>query len=329
MPQLYPAIEPYRREFLAVSDRHQLYLEEVGNPAGKPVVFLHGGPGGGINSVYRQFFDPQRWRVILFDQRGCGQSTPHAELAGNTTWELVNDIEKIRAHLHIERWTVFGGSWGSTLALAYAQTHPERCDGLILRGIFTLRQREIRWFYQEGASYLYPDAWEHYLAPIPEPEQDDLVAAYYRRLTSDDWPTRLAAARAWSVWEASTSKLLQDPELIDHFSADEFAVAFARIECHYFVNRGFFEQDDQLLRNVDRIRHIPGVIVQGRYDVVCPATTAWELHRAWPEARFVLVQNAGHSAMEPGITSALIEATDEFAQNVVGAGKGDRVDAHC
>lgn len=312
MRQLYPPLEPYHSAYLPVSHRHTLYFEEVGNPQGKPVVFLHGGPGGGINPTYRQFFDPQRWRVILFDQRGCGKSTPHADLEDNTTWELVNDIEKIRAHLQIDHWTVFGGSWGSTLALAYSQTFPERCTGLILRGIFTLRQKEIRWFYQEGASNLYPDAWEHYLAPIPLAEQDDLVAAYYRRLTSSDPKIRLKAARAWSVWEASTSKLVQDPGLVGHFSEDEFAVAFARIECHYFIHRGFFDQDDQLLRNVDRIRHIPGVIVQGRYDVVCPATTAWELHRAWPEARFILVQDAGHSVTEPGISSALVEATDEF-----------------
>lgn len=313
MGPLYPLIEPYQAEYLAVSDRHQLYLEQAGNPEGKPVVFLHGGPGGGINPTYRQFFDPQRWRIVLFDQRGCGKSLPHADLNDNTTWALVSDIETIRAHLGIEGWTVFGGSWGSTLALAYAQTHPDRCQGLILRGIFTLRQQEIRWFYQEGASYLYPDAWEHYLAPIPETERGDLVAAYYRRLTSDDAQVRLTAARAWAVWEASTSKLIQDPDLLHHFSEDEFAVAFARIECHYFIHRGFFDRDDHILRQVHRIRHIPGVIVQGRYDVVCPATTAWELHRAWPEAQFVMVQDAGHSALEPGITKALVEATDKFA----------------
>ena len=312
MAQLYPPIEPYSSTFLAVSELHTLYIEEVGNPEGKPVVFLHGGPGGGVNPTYRQFFDPQQWRVILFDQRGCGKSTPHAELTDNTTWELVSDIEKIRTHLNIERWTVFGGSWGSTLALAYSQTYPDRCAGLILRGIFTLRHKEIQWFYQEGASYLYPDAWEYYLAPIPPAERDDLVAAYYRRLTSRDPAVRLEAARAWAVWEATTSKLVPDPNLINTFGGDEFALAFARIECHYFMHRGFFEQDNQLLQNVDRIRHIPGVIVQGRYDVVCPATTAWELHRAWPEARFVMVQEAGHSATEPGITSALVEATDEF-----------------
>lgn len=314
MRELYPPIEPHHTEYLAVSDRHQLYVEQAGNPEGTPVVFLHGGPGGGINPNYRQFFDPQRWRIVLFDQRGCGKSLPHAELGDNNTWALVSDIEKIRAHLNIEQWTVFGGSWGSTLALAYAQAHPDRCRGLILRGIFTLRQREIAWFYQEGASYLYPDAWEHYLAPIPAAERDNLVAAYYRRLTGDNVEERLTAARAWAVWEASTSKLVQDPSLLNHFSTDEFALAFARIECHYFVHRGFFDADDYLLRQVHRIRHIPGVIVQGRYDVVCPATTAWELHRAWPEAKFVMVQEAGHSAMEPGITSALIEATDEFAR---------------
>ncbi len=314
MRQLYPPIEPYHTEYLAVSDRHRLYLELVGNPSGRPVVFLHGGPGGGINPTYRQFFDPQHWLIVLFDQRGCGQSLPYAELEDNTTWALVGDIEKIRVHLGIEQWTVFGGSWGSTLALAYAQTHPDRCCSLILRGIFTLRQREIRWFYQEGASYLYPDAWEEYLAPIPEAERGDLVTAYYHRLTSPDAQVRLAAARAWAVWEASTSKLVQDPNLLRHFGTDEFALAFARIECHYFIHQGFFDTDDHILSRVDRIRHIPGVIVQGRYDVVCPATTAWELHRAWPEAQFVLVQEAGHSAMEPGITSALVTATDQFAQ---------------
>lgn len=313
MRTLYPPIDPYNTFRLQVSPLHNLYVEEVGNPQGQPVVFLHGGPGGGITPIYRQFFDPQRWRIILFDQRGCGQSTPHAELEENTTWALVSDIEALRETLGIDQWTVFGGSWGSTLALAYAETHPDRCNGLILRGIFTLRQKEIRWFYQEGASFLYPDAWEHYLAPIPEAERDDLLAAYYRRLTSDDAKIRREAARAWSIWEASTSMLIQDANLMNRFGADEFALAFARIECHYFVNRGFFDRDDQLLSRVDRIRHIPGVIVQGRYDVVCPATTAWDLHRAWPEAKFVLVQEAGHSAMEPGVVSALIEATDAFA----------------
>ena len=314
MRELYPPIEPYRAEYLPVSDRHTLYVEECGSPHGKPVVFLHGGPGGGTQPLYRQFFDPQRWRIVLFDQRGCGRSQPHAELRENTTWDLVADIERVRTHLGIDQWVVFGGSWGSTLALAYAQTHPERCRGLLLRGIFTLRRQEIQWFYQSGASYLFPDAWETYLAAIPAAEQDDLVGAYYRRLTSEDKETRLAAARAWSVWEASTSKLIPDPTLLEKFGEDTFAAAFARIECHYFIHGGFFEGDRYLLDHVDSIRHLPAVIVQGRYDVVCPMQTAWELHRAWPEADFILVEDAGHSATEPGITHALLEASDRFAQ---------------
>lgn len=321
MRQLYPPIEPYHQGKLSVSDLHTLYYEESGNPAGKPVIFLHGGPGGGSIPLYRRFFDPDRWRIILFDQRGSGQSTPHAELAENTTWDLVADIEKLRVAINeasspalsISQWTVFGGSWGSTLALAYAQTHPNRCEALILRGIFMLRPKEIQWFYQSGASYLFPDAWESYLAPIPESDRGDLIAAYYQRLTSSDRPTRQAAARAWSVWEASTSKLIPDDDLVQRFSDDSFADAFARIECHYFINGGFFTTEDHLLKNVDKIRHIPSVIVQGRYDVVCPMTSAWELHRAWPEATLEIVSTAGHSATEPGITSALVEATDRFA----------------
>lgn len=313
MRQLYPPLEPYSQGTLSVSSLHTLHYEEAGNPAGKPVVFLHGGPGGGIISLYRQFFDPQKWRIVLFDQRGCGKSTPHAELTDNTTWDLVSDIEKLRAHLSIEKWAVFGGSWGSTLALAYAQTHPQRCSSLTLRGIFMLRKKEIEWFYQSGASYLFPDAWEGYLAPIPEAERSDLIAAYYKRLTSEDFEVRERAARAWSIWEASTSKLIPDADLIQRFGSGSFADAFARIECHYFINSGFFESDTQILDNVARIRHIPAVIVQGRYDVVCPMTSAWDLHRAWPEAELVVVEDAGHSATEAGITSALIEATDRFA----------------
>ncbi len=313
MRSLYSPIEPYRQAMLPVSDLHRLYFEESGQPEGQPVVFLHGGPGGGSLPLYRQFFDPQKWRIIIFDQRGCGQSTPHAELAENTTWDLVADIEKLRSHLDIPAWTVFGGSWGSTLALAYAQTHPDRCNGLILRGIFMLRSKEIRWFYQSGASYIFPDAWEGYLAPIPADERADLVSAYYRRLTSPNATTRQVAARAWSTWEASTSKLVPDETLIQRFGNDSFADAFARIECHYFMNGGFFEQENQLLANIERIRHIPAVIVQGRYDVVCPMTSAWELHRAWPEAELVVIAEAGHSASEPGIVSALIAATDRFA----------------
>ncbi|MBE9061696.1 prolyl aminopeptidase [cf. Phormidesmis sp. LEGE 11477] len=313
MRQLYPPVEPYFRGTLSVSSLHTLYYEEAGNPNGKPVVFLHGGPGGGIVSIYRQFFDPTKWRIVLFDQRGCGQSTPHAELAENTTWDLVADIERLRSHLSISDWTVFGGSWGSTLALAYAQTHPNRCNGLILRGIFMLRPKEIQWFYQSGASNIFPDAWAGYLAPIPEAERDDLVAAYYKRLTSDDATIRQTAAKAWSIWEASTSKLIPDTNLVERFGEGSFADAFARIECHYFINGGFFDNPNQLLDNVGTIRHIPTVIVQGRYDVVCPMISAWELHQAWPESKLIIVNDAGHSATEAGITSALVEACDRFA----------------
>jgi proline iminopeptidase len=313
MSELYPLIQPYRDEYLQVSDLHTIHFEESGNPQGKPIVLLHGGPGGGYLPEYRRYFHPEKWRLVMFDQRGCGQSKPHAELRENTTWDLVSDIEKIREHLGIEKWTVFGGSWGSTLSLAYSQTHPERCTGLILRGIFMLRQKELRWFYQEGASYIFPDAWEKYLQPIPVDEREDMITAYYKRLTNPDLKVQLAAARAWSIWEGSTSKLLLDPKLMEKFGDDKFAAAFARIECHYFINGGFFTAEDQLLKNVDRIRHIPAVIVQGRYDVVCPMVSAWELHQAWPEAEFIVVPDAGHSMSEPGIRSALIEATDRFA----------------
>ena len=309
---LYPEIEPYDTGFLKVSDRHTLYYEQVGNPDGKPAVFLHGGPGGGIDPIYRRFFDPQKWRVILFDQRGCGKSTPHAELTDNTTWDLVEDIEKLRSHFNVINWTVFGGSWGSTLALAYAQTHPSSCAGLILRGIFMLRDRELQWFYQEGASNIFPDAWESYLAPIPESDRENLIQAYYGQLTHEDKAVQQKAARAWSVWEASTSKLLVDENLQDKFGEDQFAIAFARIECHYFINGGFFDRPDQLLANIDRIRNIPTVIVQGRYDVVCPMRSAWDLHRAWPEAELIVIPDAGHSVTEPGIAEALIAATDRF-----------------
>lgn len=313
-PAFYPPIEAFDAGFLQVSPVHRVYYEQSGNPRGKPVVFLHGGPGGGTNPRMRCFFDPAAYRIVLFDQRGCGKSTPHACLEDNTTWALVADMERLRVHLGIERWMLFGGSWGSSLALAYAETHPERVSELVLRGIFTLRRRELRWFYQEGASALFPDAWEDYLAPIPEAERGDLIAAYHRRLTSEDPAVRLAAARAWSVWEARTSHLLVDEEQVQTFDAEAFALAFARIECHYFVNRGFFARDAQLLEDVHRIRHLPGVIVQGRYDVVCPMETAWELHRRWPEARLVVVADAGHAAFEPGISAALIEATNAFRE---------------
>ena len=310
---LYPEIEPYRTGRLRVSDVHELHFEECGNPAGKPVVFLHGGPGGGTDGKMRRFFHPEKYRIVLFDQRGSGKSTPHASLEANTTWDLVEDTEKVREHLGIAKWQVFGGSWGSTLALAYAEKHPERVTELVLRGIFLLRRKEIEWFYQEGASILFPDAWEPYLAHIPEAERGDMVAAYHRRLTSDDPAVRLAAAKIWSGWEGATSKLLPDAAFTGHYEEDEFALAFARIEAHYFQNRGFFEVDDQLLRDAGRIRHIPGVIVQGRYDVVCPIFSAWALHRAWPEADFVVTPDSGHSAFEAPNSRALVAATDRFA----------------
>jgi proline iminopeptidase len=313
---LYPEISPHRTGRLRVSDVHELYFEESGNPNGKPVIFLHGGPGGGTEPKYRRFFDPERYRIVLFDQRGAGQSTPHASLVDNTTWHLVSDIEAVREHLGIGKWQVFGGSWGSTLALAYAQTHPERVTELVLRGIFLLRKQEIDWFYQRGASALFPDAWEEYLAPIPESERSDLLRAYHRRLTSDDARVRAEAARAWSVWEGRTSCLFANAELIARFGGDQFAQAFARIECHYFVNDGFFDaaRDPLSRARVDRIRAIPSVVVQGRYDVVCPMETAWALHRAWPEADLRIVPDAGHSAMEPGNVHELVEATDRFRE---------------
>jgi len=314
MKQLYPKIEPYNQFDLKVSDLHTIHVEESGNINGKPVIFLHGGPGGGIEPVYRQYFDPEKWRIIVFDQRGCGQSTPHAELQENTTWDLIADIEKIRQYLEIDKWVVFGGSWGSTLSLSYAITHPDRCKALVLRGIFMIRKKEINWFYQDGTSNIYPDAWEHYLRPIPEDERHDLVAAYYKRLTSNDDSVRIEAAKAWSIWEASTSKLIQSEESIHAFEDAKVAEAFARIECHYFTNRGFFDTDEWLLENVDKIRHIPTVIVQGRYDVVCPMTSAWELHRAFPEADFEIVQDAGHSMTEKGIAAKLVEYTDKFSE---------------
>jgi proline iminopeptidase len=309
---LYPAIEPFNSGYLRVSEVHEIYYEECGNPQGKPAVFVHGGPGAGCDSRARQFFDPDAYRIVLFDQRGCGRSRPHASLVDNTTWHLVADMEMLRTHLGIERWLVFGGSWGSTLGLAYAQTHPDCVSELVLRGIFMLTRFELQWFYQQGASALFPDRWENYIGAIPPAERGDLIQAFYKRLTSPNSKTQLDAARAWSIWEAATSYLHVNDENIDKWGEEEFAVAVARIECHYFVNRGFFETEDQLLRNVDHIRHIPGVIVHGRYDVVCPLRTAWALHRAWPEAQLHITPDAGHSAFEKGNTDALIRATDKF-----------------
>ncbi len=312
---LYPAIRPYRKGRLRVSPLHELYYEESGSPGGKPVVFLHGGPGGGTDPAMRRFFDPERYRIVLFDQRGCGASSPHAELRENTTWHLVGDIEALRAHLGVERWMVFGGSWGSTLALAYAQRHPERVTELVLRGIFLLRRSELEWFYQnpEGAASIYPDLWEQYVEPIPSAERGDMMLAYYRRLTGADAAVRAGAARCWATWEGATSFLRTNTRYVAKFDDPDYAAAFARIEAHYFVNRGFLDADDQLLRDVDRIRHIPAVMVQGRYDMVCPMRSAWHLHRAWPEAQLRVVADAGHSAFEAGITRELVAATDRFA----------------
>jgi proline iminopeptidase len=310
----FPPIEPYRTGRLRVSDVHELYFEESGNPGGRPVVFLHGGPGFGTEPNHRRFFDPAVYRIVLFDQRGCGQSSPHASLVDNTTWHLVSDIEALRAHLGVEKWHVFGGSWGSTLALAYAETHPERVSALILRGIFLIRPQEIAWFYQRGTDAIFPDAWEKYVEPIPREERGDLVSAFYRRLTSEDRDERLRAAKAWSIWEGSTSCLFPNAALVEKTAGDDFAVAFARIECHYFMHGAWLEPPRDLLANVDKIRHIPGVIVQGRYDVVCPMESAWALHRAWPEAEFHITPDAGHAASEPGNLSALVEATSRLAR---------------
>jgi proline iminopeptidase len=311
---LYDEIEPFDTGLLRVSAVHELYYEQCGNPRGKPVVFLHGGPGAGLVPDYRRFFDPEVYRVILFDQRGSGRSVPHASLDDNTTWHLVQDIEQLREHFGVDQWLVFGGSWGSTLALAYAETHPERVGGLVLRGIFLGRQNEARWFYEDsqGASAIFPDNWEDFLRVIPKAERGDMIGAYYRRLTSTDEATRQEAARAWSIWESSALRLLPDQELIDEFSEPEKAVALARIECHYFTNNCFFETDNYLLEHVDRIRHIPAVIVHGRYDIICPLMSAWELHRAWPEATLNIIPDAGHATSEPGITDALVRATDGF-----------------
>ncbi|MEZ4385762.1 MAG: prolyl aminopeptidase [Nannocystaceae bacterium] len=311
---LYPEIAPYDAGHLQVSEIHSIYYEQSGNPEGKPVVFLHGGPGGGCSPRHRCFFDPDKYRIILFDQRGCGRSTPHASLEENTTWDLIADIEALREHLDVDAWQVFGGSWGSTLALAYAAKHPFAVSQLVLRGIFTLRPQEVLWFYQEGASSIFPEAWEQFVAPIPMGERADLLTAYYIRLTSSDPEVRLEAARAWSTWELSTSHLFPSAEDIHQAASDdEFSLAFARIEAHYFMNQGFFASPWWIYDNIDNLRHIPAVIVQGRYDVVCPVQTAWDLHKAWPEAELRIVDDAGHSAFEPGIIHELVEATDRFA----------------
>jgi len=309
---LYPSIEPYHHDFIKVSEIHNVYYEQCGNPNGQCAVVFHGGPGGGISPEYRRFFDPSVYRVVLIDQRGAGQSTPHACLTDNTTWKLVEDVEKIRTLLNIEKWLVFGGSWGSTLALVYAEKHPERVTALVLRGIFCLRREELLWFYQEGASFVYPDAWDIYVAPIPVVERGDLMSAYHRRLTGDNVEEKRKCAAAWTLWEMTTCKLIVSKEQQLKASEDAFSEAFARIESHYFVHGGFFDYDGQIIAEASRLKSIPGVIVQGRYDMVCPLKTAWDLHKAWPNAELNIIDNAGHSVSEPGITAGLVNACDKF-----------------
>ena len=316
MLTLYPEIKPYARHQLAVEHPHELYVDESGTPDGLPVVFVHGGPGAGCDEARRRWFDPTVYRIVTFDQRGCGRSTPHASLDRNTTWDLVADMERIREHLGIDKWVLFGGSWGSTLALAYAQTHPERVHALILRGIFLCRPQEIQWFYQAGASRLFPDYWEDYLAPIPAEERHDLVGAFYRRLTGSDQIAQMHAAKAWSVWEGRTATLRPNGHVIERFSEPQRALSIARIECHYFVNDAFLEED-QLLRDMHKIAHIPGVIVHGRYDVICPLDNAWALHQAWPNSELLIIRDAGHAAGEPGITDALVRATGQVARQLL------------
>jgi proline iminopeptidase len=315
MDALYPPLEPRLTGSLDVGDGHVLYWEESGSPDGLPVVFLHGGPGSGCEPWHRRFFDPARYRIVLFDQRGSGRSTPHAGLEANTTAHLVGDIERLRTTLGVERWVVFGGSWGSTLGLAYAEAHPERVLGLVLRGIFLCRPRDIQWFYQSGADRLFPEAWADYQAVIPAAERDDMVRAFHRRLTDVSRTVREEAARAWSIWEGSTSCLRPNPNVLAHFAEPSVAVSLARIECHFFVHDSFMEPD-QLLRDAHRIADIPGFIVHGRYDVVCPVEQALALHRVWPAAELHIVPDAGHSAAEPGITRQLVAATDALAHRL-------------
>jgi proline iminopeptidase len=308
---LYPEVEPFATGWLPTGGLHEIYYEECGNPKGKPAVVLHGGPGGAINTTMRRFFDPSRWRVTLFDQRGCGKSRPNASLQDNTTWSLVEDIERLRKKLGIQKWTVFGGSWGSTLALAYAILHPDRVENLVLRGVFLLTERELRWFYQDGASFLFPDAWERFCAPIPVAERGDMIAAYHKRLTHADRRVQAEAAAAWSQWEGDTISLRGPEARPSKFNEVDFAIAFARIECHFFANRGFFDEDGWLLNNIGAIANIPGWIVQGRFDVVTPLESAWALKKAWPATKFEVIWDAGHASTEPGIIDALVRATDQ------------------
>ncbi|MBW8812385.1 MAG: prolyl aminopeptidase [Caulobacterales bacterium] len=308
---LFPDNEPFASGFLPTGGPHEVFYEECGNPNGKPCVILHGGPGGAINPTMRRFFDPAKWRMALFDQRGCGKSRPNASLDDNTTWALIEDIERLRVRLGVEKWCVFGGSWGSTLALAYAITHPERVESLVLRGIFLLTQRELAWFYQDGASMMFPDAWARFCAPIPEAERGDMMAAYHKRLVHPDRRVQAEAAAAWSQWEGDTISIRGPEARPSKFNEIDFAIAFARIECHFFVNGGFFPTPNWLLENADKLKGIPGWIVQGRFDVVTPMESAWKLKGAWPDARMEVVWDAGHASTEPGIVDALVRATDQ------------------
>jgi proline iminopeptidase len=310
---LFPPIEPHTRGRLKVSDIHEIYFEECGNPNGKPALILHGGPGGGSSPNLRRFHDPEKYRIVLFDQRGCGNSTPHACLTDNTTWHLVEDIEKLREHLHVDQWQVFGGSWGSTLAMAYAQTHPACVAELVLRGVFAIRDWEVRWLFQQGTNRLFPEAFESFSGIIPKEERNDLLVAYHKRFHSGDDTSRLRFAKAWSQWEGTCLSLLPDQQRVNNFGEDKFALAFAMIESHYFVNKGFMPHDGALLDDVAKMKHLPGVIVQGRYDVVTPPQTAFELSRLWPKAELIMVPDAGHSSTEPGIVDGLVRATDYFA----------------
>lgn len=316
MQTLYPEIKPYARHELAVEPPHVLYVDESGSADGLPVLFIHGGPGAGCDAASRRYFDPNLYRIVTFDQRGCGRSTPYASLENNTTQALVADIERIREHLGVDKFVLFGGSWGSSLALAYAQAHPQRVHGLILRGIFLCRPQEFHWFYQEGASRLFPDYWEDYIAPIPPQERGDLMGAFYKRLTGSDQIAQMHAAKAWSTWEGRTATLRPNPQVVDRFSEAHRALSIARIECHYFVNDAFLEPD-QLLRDMPRIAHLSGIIVHGRYDAICPLDNAWALHQAWPNSELQIIRDAGHSAAEPGITDALVRAAEEMARRLL------------
>ncbi|HCG39330.1 MULTISPECIES: prolyl aminopeptidase [Stutzerimonas] len=316
MQTLYPEIKPYARHELAVEEPHVLYVDESGSPDGLPVLFVHGGPGGGCDALSRRFFDPTLYRIITFDQRGCGRSTPHASLENNTTAHLIADMQRIREHLGIDKWVLFGGSWGSTLSLAYAQSYPEHVHALILRGIFLCRPQDLAWFYQEGASRLFPDYWQDFLSPIPLEERDDLMQAFYRRLTGNDQIAQMHAAKAWSCWEGRTATLRPNHNVVERFADAHRALSMARIECHYFVNQAFLEPD-QLLRDMPKIAHLPGIIVHGRYDAICPLDNAWALHQAWPNSELQIIRDAGHSAAELGITDALIRATGEIAHRLL------------